>query len=236
MEPERELTFTHRFVPAARPAEAPTLLVLHGHGAHEHHLVPLARMLAPAANLLSPLGKVVEGGTDHRWWPRRPGDVFERAEVIERSRELAAFLDDAVDAYGLDGDRIVTLGLSAGACAALAVPMLNPGRFRGVIAFKPVLPFDPDPPPDLTDLPIMVVGARRDEFIPVEQTDAVVADLRRWGAQVDLLWGPFGHLLTFDDVVVGQTWVRERLPWLAGPDLADDPQAGRYVREVIGGP
>jgi phospholipase/carboxylesterase len=57
----RELAFIHRFEPGAQPTLRP-LLVLHGTGGDENDLIPLARMVAPGAPLLSPRGKVLEHG------------------------------------------------------------------------------------------------------------------------------------------------------------------------------
>ena len=50
--------FIHRFE-KGRPDERP-LLLLHGTGGDENDLIPLARMIAPTASLLSPRGKVLK--------------------------------------------------------------------------------------------------------------------------------------------------------------------------------
>ena len=55
------LSFIHRFEKGAEP-DAPPLLLLHGTGGDENDLIPLGRMIAPTAPLLSPRGKVLENG------------------------------------------------------------------------------------------------------------------------------------------------------------------------------
>ena len=57
---EELLGFTYRFE-AGAPGGT-TLLLLHGTGADENDLLPLGRMLDDKAHLLSPRGKVLEGG------------------------------------------------------------------------------------------------------------------------------------------------------------------------------
>jgi len=56
-----EFTHHHRFVPATTPGRPPILL-LHGTGGDENDLLLLGQTIAPGAALLSPRGKVLEGG------------------------------------------------------------------------------------------------------------------------------------------------------------------------------
>jgi phospholipase/carboxylesterase len=83
-----ELAFIHRFEPGAgsRP-----LLLLHGTGGDEDDLVPLGRMVAPDAPLLSPRGKVLENGAP-RFFRRLAEGVFDEADVRARAEELADFI------------------------------------------------------------------------------------------------------------------------------------------------
>jgi phospholipase/carboxylesterase len=55
------LSFIHRFEKGADRTARPRLL-LHGTGGDENDLIPLGRMIAPDAPLLSPRGKVLENG------------------------------------------------------------------------------------------------------------------------------------------------------------------------------
>ena len=53
--------FIHHFEPGT-DGSGRTLLLLHGTGGTERDLVPLAQGLVPGAAILSPRGKVLEGG------------------------------------------------------------------------------------------------------------------------------------------------------------------------------
>ena len=85
-----ELGFTHVFEPGE---DGWTLLLLHGTGGDERDLVGLGRRLAPAAALLSPRGKVLEGDAPRFFRRLAVGqldipDLLERTDVAgQRQRE-----------------------------------------------------------------------------------------------------------------------------------------------------
>ncbi len=70
-----ELSHLHRFVPATTAGKTPILL-LHGTGGDENDLLPLGKTVAPGAALLSPRGKVLEGGMP-RFFRRLAEGVFD---------------------------------------------------------------------------------------------------------------------------------------------------------------
>src|SRR5687768_4576139 len=91
-----DLGFIHRFEPGSTDV---TVLALHGTGGDENDLLPLAKLLAPEANVLSPRGKVLEGGMP-RFFRRLAMGVFDIEDLKERSVELVRFVDDASETYG----------------------------------------------------------------------------------------------------------------------------------------
>ena len=106
-----ELSHRHRFVPATA-AGKPPILLLHGTGGDENDLLPLGQTIAPGAALLSPRGKVLEGGMP-RFFRRLAEGVFDEHDVRRRANELADFVLEARDAYGLDAP--IAVGFSNGA-------------------------------------------------------------------------------------------------------------------------
>jgi hypothetical protein len=92
-----ELSFIHRFEPGAASGSRP-LLILHGTGGDENDLVPLGKMVAPGAPLLSPRGKVLEHGMP-RFFRRLAEGVFDEQDVRARAHELADFVDAARKEY-----------------------------------------------------------------------------------------------------------------------------------------
>ena len=87
------MSFIHRFEKGAEPDARP-LLLLHGTGGDENDLMPLGRMIAPAAPLLSLRGKVLENGMP-RFFRRFAEGVFDEDDVRRRAQELADFVEQA---------------------------------------------------------------------------------------------------------------------------------------------
>src|SRR3954465_7859918 len=131
-----QLTFIHRFERGARPNGRP-LLLLHGTGGDEDDLLPLGKMIAPGASLLSPRGKVLEQAMP-RFFRRLAEGVFDEEDVRTRAHELADFVEAARKEYGIAAP--VALGYSNGANIAAAVMLLRPEALAGAILLRAMVP------------------------------------------------------------------------------------------------
>ena len=124
----------HVWRPAAEPEKARTLLLLHGSGADEHDLLPLGKLLDPAANLLSPRGLVRVDGAN-RFFLRNDDGTFVEDDIVKNSAELAEFLWAASGEYGFDANNVYAVGFSNGANAAGALLLLQPDSVKGIVAW-----------------------------------------------------------------------------------------------------
>lgn len=197
-----DLGFTHRFEPGRTDV---TILALHGTGGDENDLLPLARLLGPDANVLSPRGKVLEGGMP-RFFRRLAMGVFDVEDLKERSAELIGFIDDASNAYGFPRHEVVAVGYSNGANIAGAMLLLEPDALAGAALFHAMKPFDADELPDLSGKPVFLSGGRRDPMIPAPETQGLQGMLDSAGAQVTMHWSPGGHELTQPEVDAAREW------------------------------
>src|SRR5260370_11184833 len=135
------LSFIHRFEPGTS-ADARPLLLLHGTGGNEEDLLPIGRMVAPHSPLLSPRGKVLEGGMP-RFFRRLAEGVFDEEDVRRRAVELSDFVAEAREAYGIAAP--FALGYSNGANIAAALLLLRPDVLAGAV--PPPAPVAPPPAP-----------------------------------------------------------------------------------------
>lgn len=199
----------HRWEPAAAGG-APVLLLLHGTGGDEHDLVPLARMVAPQAALLSVRGNVLEQGMP-RFFRRLREGVFDLPDLHRRTAQLGEFLHAAGTTYGFTAADVYALGFSNGANIAASLMLARPSSLAGGVLIRAMVPFEPDGPPILSAHRVLLSQGRADTMIPQSETERLAAILRRTGARVEVAWQNGGHGLTQGDVNVAREWLDEVL-------------------------
>jgi predicted esterase len=204
-----QLGFTHRYnPPLSRSGKAGlTLLLLHGTGGNEDDLVPLGRELDPDARLLSPRGKILEGGRIPRFFRRLAEGVFDIEDLKFRTHELAGFVEKASRIYGFDAHKVIAVGYSNGANIAASLLLLKPQTLSGAILFRAMVPLVPDNPPDLSDKRIFMSSGLRDPIATRQEAERLYGLLKQARAVVDLQWQNSGHELTQDDVYAAKQWL-----------------------------
>lgn len=196
--------FIHVFEPGADDKRAP-LLLLHGTGGDERDLLGLGRMVSPGASLLSPRGKVLEGAMP-RFFRRLAEGVFDEADLISRTHELADFIEEARRTYNLAAP--VALGFSNGANIAASLLMLRPEVLGGAALLRAMSPFAK--PPAMAALAgkrVMIVSGALDPIIPASDAERLARDLAARGAEVDHRILPTGHGLSQGDVGLLRSWI-----------------------------
>jgi phospholipase/carboxylesterase/glyoxalase family protein len=203
-----DLGFVHRVEPPSDPG-APTLLLLHGTGGNENDLIPLAKLLAPRAGILSPRGQVLEQGMP-RFFRRLSEGVFDLDDLRRRTGDLAEFVTVATKHYGIDGRHVIAVGFSNGANIAASLLLLRPGLLSGAILLRAMVPLVPDPLPRLPQTPVLLSNGRHDPLVTPEETERLADLLTRAGAEVTMAWQAGGHEATRSDVIVSREWLESR--------------------------
>jgi predicted esterase len=199
------LGFVHRFVPA-KGDDPTTLLLLHGTGGDENDLLPLGRMLDERAAFLSLRGKVLEHGAP-RFFRRLAEGVFDQEDLVNRTHELAEFVERATSEYDLDPGHIFAVGFSNGANIAASLLLLHPGLLAGAVLLRAMVPFEPETMPDLWGTPVYLAAGRSDTLVPPENTERLAELLREAGAEVTLDWQPGGHGIGRTEVEAARAWL-----------------------------
>src|SRR5258707_5484766 len=176
--------FIHRYIPSTNP-QAATFLMLHGTGGNEQSLLTLGRQLAPDAAVLSPRGKVLEGDYP-RFFRRKAEGVFDLEDLINRTHELADWIEAASVEYGFSLQSLVAIGYSNGANIAASTLLLRPQVLRRAILLRPMVPLQPEQAPDLTGTDVFVGAGLYDPLVPLPEGEQLARLLTGYGAQVTL--------------------------------------------------
>jgi predicted peptidase len=96
--------------------------------------------------------------------------------------ELSALLDEIVEKYNVDQDRIYVTGISMGGFGAWALAIASPERFAAAV---PICGGgDPAWAVQLVDLPLWVFHGAKDKSVPLERSERMVEVVKRYGGNV----------------------------------------------------
>lgn len=198
--------FIHVFEHGSDPARKP-LLLLHGTGGDERDLLGLGRTVAPGASLISPRGKVLEGAAP-RFFRRLAEGVFDEDDLRRRTDELADFVLEARERYGLAAP--IALGFSNGANIAAAMLLQRPDVLAGAALLRAMVPFAEPPRADLKGKPVLVLSGALDPIVPASNAERLVRQLGESGAAVEHRVLPAGHGLGQADLSLLNDWFGRR--------------------------
>ncbi|MBV8456694.1 MAG: VOC family protein [Acetobacteraceae bacterium] len=222
----QEDAFAYRFVPASVGGLPFGLVLLHGTGGDENDLVPLGEAVAPGAALLSPRGRVLEGGSP-RFFRRLAEGVFDVEDLRWRAHELADFVLRAAARHKMDRSRLFALGYSNGANIASATMLLRSEVFAGAVLLRPMMvPIGNSGAGGLVGRAVLILSGRSDPIVPQEQPAELATLLGGAGAVVDLEWVKAGHQVSKGEVTRIASWLQEH--------AVLQPAAEAAVRNVRG--
>ncbi|WP_117591030.1 alpha/beta hydrolase [Haloprofundus halophilus] len=197
---------------------APAVFVLHGRGADEEDLLPVAQQLPDTLHVVSLrapdrlMGGYtwyeldMSGGGLHQSQPH--------AEEFRRSLDLVSeSVDAAVEAYDLDAGNLGLLGFSQGSITSLALLLENPERFAWVVALHGYLAESHAElePSGLTGKPVFVGAGSADQIIPAARAEAAAERLKELGADVSFSVYRVGHGVGQDELRDLAEFVENRL-------------------------
>ncbi|WP_224335881.1 alpha/beta hydrolase [Haloprofundus halobius] len=198
---------------------APAVFVLHGRGADEEDLLPIAQQLPDTMHVVSLRApdRLMGGYT---WYEldMSAGGLHQsqpHAEEFRRSLDLISeSIDAAVEAFDLDAENLGLIGFSQGSITSLALLLENPDRFAWVVALHGYLAESHADlePPELTGKPVFVGAGSADQIIPAQRTEAAAERLRELGAEVSFSVYDVGHGVGRDELRDLVEFVERQVP------------------------
>ena len=208
---------THRTHPAVVGAEPhPALLLLHGRGADESDLLPLAGELDPRLFTVSARAPFRFPWGGYAWYHLDSNGVgFPEDGSLQRSLDLLRqLIDELIEAYPVDPRRLYVGGFSMGAAMAGSLALLQPERVSGAIVLSGYLPLRaglPFRPQDAAGRPFFESHGTLDQVIPVSFARETREFLK--GTPVALTYReyPIGHEISYQELRDLAAWTTEVL-------------------------
>lgn len=194
------MTFQHAHRPSPS-GEGRLLLLLHGTGGDENDLIPLAGMLDPDAEILSPRGKILENGAPRFFKRLKPG-VLDLEDLRVQTLDLAEFVQQKSA-----GRRVTAVGFSNGANIAASMLFETPDALDEAILIRAMLPYSPATVPDVQGKRVLLLAGTRDPYSEPKVTEELARILRAGGADVAVHYANAGHELTQEDVRAARAWL-----------------------------
>lgn len=143
------------------------------------------------------------------------GLVVDPADLIAASTAITRFLDEAVEAYGVDPDRVFIAGFSQGGIVALVTLLTAPEAVGGAVCMSGRLPPEVQPlvasGDRLRDKPVLVVHGRGDETLGVDEGRAACEALGMLPLAVEYREFDMGHTTTEESLAAVSAWLAGRL-------------------------
>ena len=188
-----------------------TLVLLHGTGGNEEDLIFLGKKIEPNASVLSPRGKVLENGMP-RFFRRLSEGVFDLEDLRIRSHELADFIQKCSLHYKFDLENTIAIGFSNGANISVSMLFLRPEVLQGAILFRAMVPFIPDPLPNLSSKKILLSAGLEDPIVSRNETENLFRLFQKTNAIITLKWQPSSHNLIQEDILIAKPWISYNFP------------------------
>ena len=215
----KQLSLTHLVrEPTVKAEKPPLLLLLHGVGSNEEDLFGLAEHLDHRLFIVSARAPNTLGYGSYAWFHVQftpSGPAIESDEAESSRLALISFIDEVVDAYGLDAERVYPMGFSQGSTISMSLALTAPQKLAGVIAMSgrtlpDVLP-KMAPPEQLKKLSVLVVHGTADQVLPIRygrETRDILSKL-----PVDLTYYeyPMAHQVSAQSLADIDEWLKQRL-------------------------
>jgi phospholipase/carboxylesterase len=189
-----------------------TLVLLHGYGADQHDLLPIAHELDPRLRAVALQAPVSLGGGMRAWFNLSQDAQGISFDPDEARAGLAAALA-AVEEIARGSPRPILLGFSQGAAMALGIALQRPDLVQGIISLSGV-----PPPADLArdekklrGFPVFAAHGEHDPLIPIALGRAVRDELVGLGLAIDWHEYPMGHMVVPEELDDARAWLQKLL-------------------------
>lgn len=196
----------------------PLLLLLHGYGSNEEDLFSFATELPDEYYIISARAPYDMQYGAYAWYAINfdaDENKFSDHEQAKVSRDLiAGFIDELIQNYPIDTDKVSLIGFSQGAILSYAVALSYPEKVQKVVAMSGYLNLEIVHEDYLknnfTNLKIFASHGTVDQVIPVEWARKTPAILENLGINITYKEYPIGHGVSPQNFYDFKNWLQEK--------------------------
>lgn len=138
---QKALSLTHIIKqPKEQLEKAPVIFMFHGYGSNEEDLFSFATELPDDFFIISARAPYPMQPNGNAWyalyWDAPDGKFGDETQAQNSRDVIAKFIDEAIEAYPIDENKINLLGFSQGSILSYAVALSYPEKVKNVIAFS----------------------------------------------------------------------------------------------------
>lgn len=212
------LTLVHEAVPPPGPGPHPLLLLLHGRGANEQDLLPLANGLDPRFLVVSARAPLARWGGYH-WYDLIEMGTPEPTTFTQSLLALQRFVSELLAAYPVAANQFYLLGFSQGAMMAGSMVMTQPETITGAVLLSGYLPLDQHLPVQtqrLAGKPIFIGHGVADNVLPIRHGREARDYFQAAGADLSYHEYPMAHQISTRERQDLADWLTARLEGTRG--------------------
>lgn len=205
--------------PKITKEKAPLLIMLHGYGSNEEDLFSFAVELPDEFFIISLRAPYPMPPYGHAWyaihWQNTGGKFSDDAQAIESREKISAFIDEALEKYPVDPDKVTLVGFSQGCILSFAVALSYPQKVKNVLGLSGYV--NPDiikegfSNNDFSGLAVYSSHGTQDQVIPVAWARKTKPFLDSLGIENVYSEFPVGHGVAPQNFTELKKWLEERL-------------------------
>lgn len=196
----------------------PLLLVLHGFGKNEEELIDLASQIDERYFVVSARGPITLKSDAYAWFPMNftpTGAVFDIPDVENCRLLLLRFIDELIEAYGLERRQVYVMGFSQGAIMSSILALTEPDKLAGIITICGRIPTEILPQikdfTKLAALPMFIGHGTADTVIPIAQGRACRDFFENLSVKLTYREYFMGHQVSSESIADISKWLADQL-------------------------
>ncbi len=186
--------------PKVQQEKSPLLLLLHGYGSNEEDLFSFAEHLPAEYLIISARAPYPLPPYGNAWYAitfdSDMNKFSDDAQAVESRDLIAKFIDELIEQYPIDKDKVSLIGFSQGAILSYAIALTYPEKIDRILALSGYLNTDIIGDIDkekISKLRFFISHGSVDQVIPVEWARKAPEYLKNLGLVAEYHEYPVGH-------------------------------------------